>query len=114
MKLYAIKQCDTVKKAMKWLEENGIEYAFHDYKKLGADEAVLAYCCQAFGWEQVVNRKGMTWRKLDEAQKENVTDDASAIALMKEKTSVIKRPILEYKGGFLLGFNADEWQKALR
>ncbi len=113
MKLYAIKQCDTVKKSMKWLEEQGLEYEFHDYKKLGADEAVLAACCKQFGWENVVNRKGMTWRKLTDEQKAGIVDDASAIALMTEKTSVIKRPIIEVENVFLLGFDAENWREKL-
>lgn len=113
MKLYAITNCDTVKKARKWLEEQGLDYDFYDYKKHGADAALLGKACTEFGWENVVNRKGMTWRKLDDAAKAEITDDASAIALMQEKTSVIKRPILEHNGTLLLGFDAAAWEKAL-
>lgn len=113
MKLYAIPNCDTVKKARKWLEEKGIAYEFHDYQKNGANAAILARACKQFGWEKVVNRSGMTWRKLDDAAKAAITDDASAIALMLEKPSVIKRPIVEHEGGLLLGFDADAWAKAL-
>lgn len=114
MKLYAIPNCDTVKKARKWLEENGVAYEFHDYKKRGADAAFLVKACDQFGWQRVVNQKGMTWRKLDDVAKAVIVDDASAIALMQEKPSVIKRPIMQHKGGLLLGFDADEWARALK
>jgi arsenate reductase len=113
MKLYAIPNCDTFKKARKWLEEQGLSYEFHDYKKHGADVALLGRACTQFGWEQVVNRKGMTWRKMDDVAKAAITDDASAIALMQEKTSVIKRPILEHNEALLLGFDEKAWQETL-
>lgn len=113
MKLYAIKNCDTVKKARAWLEANGHDYTFHDYKKDGVDVAALRGWCQQFGWEKVLNRAGLTWRRMEEAEKEAITTEDAAIALMEEKSSIIKRPVLVYPGGVLLGFNAAEWQESL-
>jgi arsenate reductase len=106
--MYAIPNCDTVKKARKWLDEREIAYTFHDYKKAGADPERLAAWCQALGWEKVLNRAGTTFRKLPEEQREGL-DEARAIAIMAENPSCIKRPIVEYPGGLLLGFREGEW-----
>lgn len=118
MKLYGIPNCNTVKKARVWLDESQIDYEFHNFKKLGVNQAMLDNWLKQQPWEKLVNRAGMTWRKLSDAEKANVIDNASASALMIEKTSVIKRPILEKNGKVLsLGFNEDtytemfKWQK---
>lgn len=106
--LYGIPNCDTVKKARKWLDARGIDYAFHDYKKAGADPARLAAWCAALGWEKVLNRAGTTFRKLPGERREGL-DEARAIALMVENPSCIKRPMVEYPGGLLAGFREEEW-----
>ncbi len=110
--LYGIPNCDTVKKARTWLEANGIAYTFHDYKKAGADPAKLASWCQAAGWERVLNRAGTTFRKLPDADKADL-DAGKAVTLMAANPSCIKRPIVEYPGGLLVGFKLDEWAAAL-
>lgn len=110
--LYGIPNCDTVKNARKWLDANGIAYTFHDYKKEGADKAKLEGWVEDKGWEVLLNKRGTTFRKLDDADKADI-DSAKAIALMAEHTSMIKRPVVEYSGGILVGFNTDEWQAAL-
>ena len=110
--LYGIPNCDTVKKARNWLDALGIGYAFHDYKKAGADPARLAEWCRITGWEKVLNRAGTTFRKLPEAEKADL-DAARATALMAANPSCIKRPIVEYPGGLLLGFQEAEWAAAL-
>ena len=110
--LYGIPNCDTVKKARDWLSARGIEYAFHDYKKAGADPAKLAIWIEAAGWEKVLNRAGTTFRKLPEAAKQDL-DMAKAVALMAANPSCIKRPVLEHPGGLLVGFKPDEWDAAL-
>lgn len=110
--LYGIPNCDTVKKARTWLEANGIAYTFHDYKKAGADPAKLASWCQAAGWERVLNRAGTTFRKLPDADKADL-DAGKAVTLMAANPSCIKRPIVEYPGGLLVGFTLDEWAAAL-
>ena len=92
--LFGIPNCDTVKKARTWLDANGIAYAFHDYKKEGADPARLAKWAQAVGWEPMLNRAGTTFRKLDEADKADI-DAAKALSLMAAHPSLIKRPVVE-------------------
>ena len=110
--VYGIPNCDTVKKARTWLDGRGVAYAFHDYKKAGADPARLAEWCMVAGWEKVLNRAGTTFRKLPDADKADL-DPARAVALMAANPSCIKRPIVDYGDGLLVGFNADEWAAAL-
>lgn len=110
--LYGIPNCDTVKKARTWLDAAGIAYAFHDYKKAGADAAKLAEWCAAAGWDKVLNRAGTTFRKLPDADKDGL-DEAKAVSLMAANPSCIKRPIVEHPGGLLVGFKSDEWAAAL-
>jgi arsenate reductase (glutaredoxin) len=110
--LYAIPNCDTVKKARTWLDARGIRYAFHDYKKLGADPGKLAAWCAEAGWDKLLNRAGTTFRKLPEAHRSGL-DRATAIRLMAEQPSMIKRPIVEHPGGLLVGFKPEEWEQAL-
>jgi len=112
MKLYGIPNCNTVKKARTWLDEHGIAYEFHDFKKLGIDEATLKHWLNQTGWGKLVNRVGMTWRGLSEAEKAAVTDNDSASQLMIAKTSVIKRPVLVKDDKILsLGFDEDNYRK---
>jgi len=114
MKLYGIPNCNTVKKARDWLDANNITYQFHDFKKQGIDEATIQNWLTQYPWEKLINRAGLTWRGLDEATKSGITDHASATALMQNKTSVIKRPILEKDKKILaLGFSDAEYQNIL-
>ena len=112
MILYGIPNCDTVKKARTWLDAQGLAYAFHDYKKSGADPAKLALWCTAAGWDKVLNRAGTTFKKLPDADKADI-DQAKAVGLMTANPSCIKRPVLEHSGGLLVGFKPDEWEAAL-
>jgi arsenate reductase (glutaredoxin) len=109
--LYGIPNCDTVKKARSWLDGKGVAYAFHDYKKAGADAAKLAAWCDAKGWGTVLNRAGTTFKKLPDADKTGL-DQAKAIPLMLDQPSMIKRPVVEYPGGLLVGFKLPEWEAA--
>ncbi len=109
--LYGIPNCDTVKKARAWLAGRGVEVVFHDYKKQGVPEAQLRGWVKALGWEALLNRKGTTWRKLDPARQAAVADAASAIALMLEQPSVIRRPVLLHGEALRVGFEADEWNR---
>jgi arsenate reductase (glutaredoxin) len=109
--LYGIPNCDTVKKARVWLDEKGIAYTFHDYKKAGADAAKLAAWCDVVGWETVLNRAGTTFKKLADSDKADLTQ-AKAIALMLAQPSMIKRPMVEYAGEILVGFKPDIYEKA--
>lgn len=94
MKLYGIPNCDTVKKARAWLDGRGVAYEFHDYKKLGADPALLDGWLAQLPWEKLINRAGATWRGLSDAEKAAIVDNASAAALMNAKPSVIRRPVI--------------------
>lgn len=112
--LYGIPNCDSVKKARRWLDEQGHDYAFHNYKKDGVPAERLAQWAESLGLEQLVNRRGATWRQLDEAQKATVEQGgAAALALLAEHASMIKRPLLEHGGAPLLGFDAEHWAEAL-
>lgn len=108
MKLYGIRNCDTVKKARKWLDEQGVSYEFHDFKKDGLDEGQLAQWEKAVGWETLLNRRGTTWRKLSDEVRDTI-DAQSAHTIMLENTSIIKRPVVEHEGSVFVGFNASEW-----
>ncbi|HAU18243.1 MAG TPA: ArsC family reductase [Marinobacter adhaerens] len=108
MKLYGIKNCDTVKKARKWLDEQGIDYEFHDFKKDGLQSDLLFRWEQRVGWETLLNRRGTTWRKLPEDVRDTI-DAQSAHEIMLENPSIIKRPVVENGGDVRVGFSADEW-----
>jgi Spx/MgsR family transcriptional regulator len=108
--LYGIPNCDTVKKARAWLTERGADVTFHDFKKQGVPADQVDAWLQAVGWEPLVNRKGTTWRKLEEAERAAVVDAASAKALMLAHASVIKRPVVQWANGAVtVGFNAEAW-----
>ena len=112
--LYGIPNCDTVKKARAWLTVRGVAHQFHDFKKQGVPEAALDRWLAAAGHEKLVNRKGTTWRGLDEATRAAVVDNASARALLLQHASVIKRPVVEWADGAItLGFDADNWSDRL-
>lgn len=110
--MYGIKNCDTVAKARKWLEDHGQAYAFHDYKTAGVDRATLEGWVEEHGWEVILNRAGTTFRKLDEADKQNLDAD-KAIGLMLAQPSMIKRPVLDLGDRRLVGFKPDIYEKAL-
>ncbi|MCB2051114.1 MAG: ArsC family reductase [Novosphingobium sp.] len=112
VELYGIPNCDTVKKARLWLDSAGVDYTFHDYKKEGADPALLGQWADAAGWEVLLNRRGTTFRKLDEADRQAI-NAAKAIALMSQHPSMIKRPVVVYEGGVLVGFDPEKWVSAL-
>lgn len=113
MTVYGIKNCNTVKSALDWLKKNKIEFDFHDYKSKGITEAKLKAWSKQVGWESLVNKRGTTWRQLDEATQKKITSEKAAIALMLEKTSVIKRPLIEEDGKVLaLGFDEQEYRRA--
>ena len=105
--VYGIPNCDTVKKARNWLTEHGLAYRFHDFKKQGVPAELLPGWIVSPGWELLLNRKGTTWRKLDEATRLAVVDAASATALMLAQPSVIKRPVVVWPNGPIsVGFDA--------
>ena len=113
MKVYGIPNCNTVKKARAWLEDRGIDYQFHDYKKQGVPEPVLKSAMKQLGWENLVNRAGPTWRKLPDEVKAAVTDTVSALSVMREHASVIKRPLLQLGDHFEAGFSEARYHELL-
>lgn len=106
--LYGIPNCDTIKKARQWLADNNIDYQFHNYKADGIDATTLASWCQDFSLDDLINKRGTTWRKLDEKDKNNL-DQNKAIRLMIAQPSLIKRPLLEHGGRRILGFKAEQY-----
>ena len=110
--MYGIPNCDTVKKARVWLDQHGVDYAFHDYKKAGADRAKLEQWTDEHGWETVLNRAGTTFRKLPDADKANLDRD-KAVALMLAQPSMIKRPVLDLGDRRLVGFKPEAYAAAL-
>ncbi len=108
MKLYGIRNCDTVKKARKWLDEHGVDYEFHDFKKDGLSSEKLSQWEQAVGWETLLNKRGTTWRKLPDEVRDTISAQ-SAHDIMLENPSIIKRPVVDRDGEISVGFNADEW-----
>ncbi|MDM0011710.1 ArsC family reductase [Variovorax sp. J22P168] len=110
--LYGIPNCDTVKRARTWLDAHGVAYTFHDFKKAGVPEAELDRWLQAPGWEALVNRRGTTWRRLDDATRASVVDAASARAVLLENPSLIKRPVVNWGAArdVTTGFDADAWK----
>jgi len=112
VKIYGIKNCDTMKKAFAWLDKNGVEYEFHDYKKAGVPPGKLKAWAKPAGWEALANTRGPTWRKIPEAQREKLTE-ARMLALLEAHSSAIRRPIVEAGGKLLVGFDPDEFARAL-
>ena len=108
--LYGIPNCDTIKKARKWLNDNAIDFEFHDYKKLGAPEKELKAWVKQVGWEILLNKRGTTWRKLDEETKNSV-NQISAIQIMLDNPSIIKRPVLVKDKTILVGFKESEYSE---
>jgi arsenate reductase len=106
--LYGIKNCDTMKKAWTWLDQHGVAYEFHDYKKVGIDRARLEGWVKQLGWEPLLNRSGTTFRKLPDADKQGLNAE-KAIALMLAQPSMIKRPVLETDGKLYVGFKPETY-----
>jgi arsenate reductase (glutaredoxin) len=108
--LHGIPHCDTVKRARAWMAEHGVACTFHDFAKAGVPAQRLQAWVEACGWEALLNRKGTTWRKLDEATRAAVVDAASAQAVMLAHPSCIKRPVVDWAGGRIsVGFDEAAW-----
>lgn len=105
MKVYGITNCNTVKKALDWLKANHVDYEFHDFKKLGVSEQKLQEWDQKAGYEKFMNKQGLTWKQLDPEVKESIKTSADALKLLQQKTSMIKRPVIEDNGFLYFGFD---------
>jgi len=110
--IYGIKNCDTMKKAFRWLDENQIEYTFHDYKKEGVDSAKAKEWIDLLGWENVINKRGTTWRKLEDDVKNNM-DNEKAVQVIIDQPSMIKRPLLSANNRVYLGFSPETYSDTL-
>lgn len=111
MKVYGITNCNTVKKALDWLKQNHVEYEFHDFKKLGVSTEKLEEWNQKAGYEKFLNKQGLTWRGLDAETKESVKSAAEALPLLQQKTSMIKRPVIEDNGFLFFGFDEHTYKQ---
>jgi arsenate reductase len=110
--VYGIPNCNSVQKARTWLNEHNIPYEFHDYKKSGITKTRLNSWSKQLGWENILNKKGTTWRELDEETQNAVTSQAAAVKLLTEHTSIIKRPIIELNDKIVaIRFDEAEYQK---
>ena len=108
--VYGIPNCDTIKKARKWLDEQGIDYRFHDYKKQGVEEQLVRAWVAELGWENLVNRRGMMWRKLPQDIRDAM-DEESAVRVMLETPSIIRRPLLDTGEARHLGFSENDYRE---
>jgi len=111
--IYGIKNCDTMKKAFKWLDENGVEFEFIDYKKTQPDTELLNQAINEHGWQTIINQRGTTWRKLDEATKTSM-GAGKAIPLALENPSILKRPLLVHNGKTHIGFKAEIYESIFK
>jgi Spx/MgsR family transcriptional regulator len=111
MKVYGITNCNTVKKALDWLKANHVAYEFHDFKKLGVTPAKLQEWNDKAGYEKFLNKQGLTWKQLDPAVKESIKTASDALNLLHQKTSMIKRPVIEDSGFLFFGFDEEAYKK---
>ena len=108
--LYGIKNCDTVKKARKWLDQHGIEYAFHDFREDGLDAGAVRGWLDELGWEALLNRRSTSWKALDPADRESM-DDGNALRAVLDQPTLIKRPLLDTGHERFTGFSAENYRK---
>ncbi len=111
MKVYGITNCNTVKKALDWLKQNHVEFEFHDFKKLGISPEKLQEWNEKAGYEKFLNKQGLTWKQLDAETKATVQSAAEALPLLQQKTSMIKRPVIEDNGFLYFGFNEEAYRQ---
>lgn len=110
--IYGIRNCDTIKKTLKWLDNQAVDYRFHDYRKEGLTSELLQEFVARLGWEALLNKRGTTYRALSEAIKQSL-DEPSALRLMLEQPALIKRPLLRVDDTYLLGFDEARYQALL-
>jgi arsenate reductase len=109
LKLYGIKNCDTVRRARKWLDQNDYDYSFHDFRKDGLDADLVERLSAEIGWEKMLNRRSTSWRQLADADREKL-DESRAVQLMLKHPTLIKRPVIEHDSRFTVGFSPDFFQ----
>jgi Spx/MgsR family transcriptional regulator len=111
MKVYGITNCNTVKKALDWLKQHKVEFEFHDFKKLGISPEKLQDWNEKAGYETFLNKQGLTWKQLDAETKASVNSATEALPLLQQKTSMIKRPVIEDDGFLYFGFKEEVYQQ---
>lgn len=109
MDIYGIKNCNTVKKALDWLQSNHIDFTFHDFKKESVSAEKLQEWSDKVGYEKLLNKQGLTWKQLDAEIKSKITNENEALQICMDKNSIIKRPVLEFEGKIVLGFDEKEY-----
>lgn len=112
--VYGIDNCDTVRKARQWLKAHAIEYRFHDFRRDGLDTGMLARWLTHVPWDALLNRRGLTWRRLDEPVRARVVDQPSAVELMVREPTLIKRPVYEQGERLIVGFSDALYSSLLR
>jgi arsenate reductase (glutaredoxin) len=110
LKIYGIRNCDTMKKAFEFLDAKQVAYEFHDYKKDGVPPGKLKEWAKRVGWEKLANTRGPTWRKVPDAEKAGLTE-ARALALLERYPSAIKRPVVEAGPKLIVGFDSFEYSQ---
>jgi len=111
MKVYGITNCNTVKKALDWFKANHVDYEFHDFKKLGITMDKLQEWDTKAGYEKFMNKQGLTWKQLDPEEKESIKTKTDALQLLQQKTSMIKRPVIEDGDFLFFGFDERVYQQ---
>lgn len=109
MIVYGIKNCDTVKRARRWLDSRNVDYRFHDLRNDGIDESYVSDWLQFVDWQTLLNKRGKTWRELDDAEKETL-DETQAITLMCQHPTLIKRPVIRDDNGCIVGFDEAKYE----
>ncbi len=112
--VYGIPNCDVTKKAISWLNKNNIDFTFHDYKLEGINKEKLDSWFKKENWENIFNKRSTTWRELPAKEQEKVKDQLSAIKVMMEHNSIIKRPVIEHGNKLIIGFNEEQYQKQIK
>ena len=107
--IFGIKNCDTMQKAFRWLDSKQVKYTFHDFKKGNLTEADVAFWLKDLSIEEVINKKGTTWKKLSDDEKNSISDSNKAISLILQNPSVVKRPLVQMGKKHVVGFNPEQW-----
>jgi len=107
--IFGIKNCETMQKAFRWLDSKQVAYVFHDFKKGNLTEENISFWLMDISLEEVINKKGTTWKKLSDEEKGSIYDHKAAIGLILKNPSIVKRPLLQMGKKHIVGFNPEQW-----